>query len=199
MDQVNLLGFQTLENWHDFLYNLLLKPVPESHLPVTMFQVWHADKQLWARMAESTRGGIQATAAGIMPLTVAIADARADPIVMAMLQPLPRGGGASVPRVPAPAKVHGDDDETPPGGKKKRVKGKGKGGKNFSGPMPKALQGLHSKTIKGDPICFNFNLAGCSAAKPGQKCVKGYHICAKCRNTHSLNECRKHTPAPTAD
>ena len=35
------------------------------------------------------------------------------------------------------------------------------------------------KTKNGDPICFGYNLpAGCTAAATGQKCPKGFHVCA---------------------
>ena len=37
---------------------------------------------------------------------------------------------------------------------------------------------------KGDSICFSFNLGGCDLAAPGQKCSKGWHVCAhaKCKD-----------------
>ena len=52
--------------------------------------------------------------------------------------------------------------------------GKNGGGKNGGGKgtgrMPQGLHGMASRTPEGDPICFNYNLAGCNATPP---CPKG--------------------------
>ena len=55
------------------------------------------------------------------------------------------------------------------------------GGRTGVGPkMPLRLIGTPSKTPQGEPLCFGFGLGECTAAKPGQKCPKGWHLCAKC-------------------
>ena len=68
----------------------------------------------------------------------------------------------------------------------RKAKGKGKGV-----PMPKALVGGVARTADGQPICFGFNLGECRAAKVGERCPKGFHICTKlgCGGEHPANEC----------
>ena len=62
-------------------------------------------------------------------------------------------------------------------------------GKRSRVPMPKELIGLESVTEDGEPICFAYNLpGGCNkAAKWGDKCSKGLHVCVK-------KGCKKHHP-----
>ena len=75
------------------------------------------------------------------------------------------------------------------GGKKKGAKGSGKdrggGGKGDTIPsktsLPQSLIGKSSRTSAGEPICFNYNLEhGCTGAKPGERCSKGWHVCMEC-------------------
>ena len=70
-------------------------------------------------------------------------------------------------------------------------KGKGRGGKPVKGPrVPPQLVGKHSKTANGEPICFNYNINGCSRAPPGGRCDRGWHVCAEpgCGKAHALPE-----------
>ena len=75
-------------------------------------------------------------------------------------------------------------------------KGAGKSsqkGKSKSSPirMPKELIGMHGFTEDGERLCFDYNLNGCTKAKPGEKCAKGCHVCAKClKADHGARACR---------
>ncbi len=76
------------------------------------------------------------------------------------------------------------------GSKKGGSKGRGgQGVKRKSVPMPKELIGLESVTENGEPICFAYNLpGGCNkAAKWGENCSKGLHVCMKkgCKKHHA--------------
>ena len=78
------------------------------------------------------------------------------------------------------------------GGKQKGGGGGGKGkGDIVSGrtTLPQSLIGKTSRTASGDPICFDYNLEhGCSNAKPGERCPKGFHVCMEpgCGKSHTL-------------
>ena len=40
-------------------------------------------------------------------------------------------------------------------------------------------KGYADKNKDGEPICYNWNLPkGCTAAAAGQKCPRGWHVCA---------------------
>ena len=83
------------------------------------------------------------------------------------------------------------------GGVRKKGKGSGKdrggGGKNDTIPgkssLPQSLIGKTARTAAGEPICYNYNLEhGCTGAKPGDRCSKGWHVCMEqgCGKAHTL-------------
>ena len=69
----------------------------------------------------------------------------------------------------------------PPRKGDKGGKGRGKGDKD-------GLHGKAGRTPSGDNICFNHNISGCTGAKDGAKCAKGWHLCCEpgCFKPHSL-------------
>ena len=71
-------------------------------------------------------------------------------------------------------------------GKQRRGKGDRKGDRG--GSAPEGLRNKCTRLPSGEPICFSFNLGGCNAAKPGQRCPRGWHVCAEpgCGGSHSL-------------
>ena len=78
-----------------------------------------------------------------------------------------------------------------------RGKGKGRGKKGagtysdtYRPKMPPGLVGKAYRTSGGDPICFSFNLGGCSGASAGGRCPKGYHVCAEpgCGQAHPMSQ-----------
>ena len=76
--------------------------------------------------------------------------------------------------------------------KKEANRKRGRGGKKQDpraeggGRCPPGLVGKKTKTDAGDPICFDYNLDGCSMASAGGRCPRGLHICAEpgCRKSH---------------
>jgi len=79
------------------------------------------------------------------------------------------------------------------GGKGSGKKGGGKGGKDSTigrgTSLPLSLVGKVSRTAAGEPICYDYNLEhGCSQAKPGERCSKGWHVCMEpgCGKAHTL-------------
>ena len=153
-----------------------------------MAQILEADKQLWALASDNCRTGLQRTAAGNYPAQDALQEAKSDPLVVALLQPFPVNKSRSTEE---------RETKTQKGskGKGKRSieskgspKGKGKGQKKSS-LAPKELIGLHVRTENNDPICFAFNISGCGKAKDGERCSRGFHVCAKCLGSHSKSKC----------
>lgn len=87
-----------------------------------------------------------------------------------------------------------------PGKGGKQSGGQGKGRKATKGsktkergpPMPQELLGMMRAVPEGhdgagEPICWAFNLEGCSDAPPGKRCRKGWHICMRpgCGKAHN--------------
>lgn len=70
----------------------------------------------------------------------------------------------------------------------KGQKGKGKGKKKTKGErvqtwVPPKLRGGKPTNDAGHPICFNYTLDGCDAAKPGSACPRGLHMCCSASRT----------------
>ena len=74
-------------------------------------------------------------------------------------------------------------------GKSSKGKGSGRGGRSDRSRIPESLRNKKAKTSNDEPICYNYNLpCGCSEAAPGERCRRGWHVCAEpgCHATHSI-------------
>jgi hypothetical protein len=195
MDQMSLLTYVKSEQYHNMLFDLMMRAVPSSHRPIGVGQILEADKHIWSRVAEYCRNGVQVDASGVYPIETALDKALLDPITVSLLQPLPAGASYSSTKSPAhddrPTPYH-DYSKGSDFGKGRKGRGKGKKGKgknqynnNSNGPfLPKGLQGS-AVSKSGKRICFGFNLGSCSSTN----CQKGQHICCKCFGQHSFQEC----------
>ena len=69
-------------------------------------------------------------------------------------------------------------------GNKGDGKGKGKNNIKMMEGKTKSLPG------NGEPICFNYNLRGCPNAAAGQRCPRGWHVCAEpgCQKNHPMSD-----------
>ena len=57
--------------------------------------------------------------------------------------------------------------------------GKASGKRDRAGSRaPPEMHGKATRTKDNEPICFAYNIQGCSLAQPGQRCPKGWHVCA---------------------
>jgi hypothetical protein len=196
LDIVKLATYPVMEAYHDFLFNMLLRDVPDTHDRIHIAQLLKADESVFVKMIELCRGGISQKADGSYPIEMATREAQRDPVVLANLQPLPKSQSYkrteaqsnSQASHPYPAQSSGN-------GGKGRGKGKGKNqtkGFAFAG-VPKELEGMKTRTKNGNPICFAANLdQGCPNAKWGQRCAKGIHVCMKCGGHHACtsNSCK---------
>ena len=196
-DQMDLLPYAVQEKYHNYLFDLILKPIPSSHKQVSIEQILLADRQIFIRMSETLRNGISKKADGSYPIALALAEALVDPVVNSMLQPMVKSSQSSsdnrrqAPYIEKKGKGKGFG-----GGGKGLVGSKGSGGKKGGKPpytgMPRDLQGGHAKSPQGKAICFGFNLGGCSRRKTNDGCEKGQHVCCGCfAKEHAYINCPK--------
>ena len=202
MDLVKLARYQAIESYHDYLFQLLMSDVPDTHDRISLQQIIKADKSVFTKMTELCRAGIAQRPDGSYPVEEALKDAMRDPIVLASLSPLPRSA--------RPAKINRQEEYGYRGaqpyqnnkGGGKPAKGRGRGGKGGKGgkdrqsqnfQVPKELEGLRTRTNKGQNICFSANMeCGCQNAKWGELCYKGLHVCMKCGGGgHGASSCPK--------
>ena len=199
LDQLQLMSYHESERYHMYLLQLLIQPVPVTHNPITVQQLLDVDKHIFARVAEYTRAGLSVTLSGSYPMEVSLQKALTDPITLSMLQPLPRPVGSSSSSFNSERRTN-RSQQSPysghkgyKGGNPKGYKG-GKGVKGGKGSKGKG-EGWTPQELAGQVkvnrrVCFNYNLGGCQAAKPGADCRKGAHICCKCgAHDHGFQSC----------
>ena len=131
MDQMSLLTYVKSEQYHNTLFDLMMRAVPSSHKPIGVGQILEADKHIWSRVAEYCRNGVQVDAAGVYPIEVALDRAQLDPITVSLLQPLPAGSSYSSTKAPfheERSTPYHDYAKGSDFGKGKKGRGKGKKG-----------------------------------------------------------------------
>lgn len=200
-DQSRLVDYNVFERWTQIMMEAYSTPPPEGYLKVTVEQLHRADLQLFKCMMRETRSGIK-TIGGTKPVEDALKKAMDSTEVRLHLQPLQGSLKRKADAInDEEKKQKGQSDvakmqktienlqgqvknlrnanlgsASNPGGKGK--KGKGKSKTNLI-RMPAQLIGMSPTTQQGDPCCFDYNLKGCSKAKAGERCPKGWHVCMR--------------------
>lgn len=216
LDQARLVDFSEMEKWTQILLEAYTTAPIAGHKKVSIEQIQHADMELFKKIIKETRDRIRPSG-GVAPVQQALRLAINAPEIQLHLQPLP---GASASKrtnseepedAAAPKRAKQATSEVErlkrtienlsgqvknlKGSPRAKQKGKGKGGKSIPTPhgtirMPPELIGQNATNGDGEPICFSFNLNGCRGAKAGQRCSKGWHVCAKpgCDGHHSQRD-----------
>ncbi len=122
-----------MEAWHEKLFETWMRdPLPNCNA-ISMQQLKEADKLLWRKLSEKTRGNIAQQATGAKPVQLQLITLTVDPEVHFLLLPTSR-----------PQTRPGPYDKDPKPGKGDK-KGKGKG-KEQPFQLP---DGCHQKTEQG--------------------------------------------------
>ena len=188
MDLTGLATYEVMKKWTDRLFNIYSQSVAPGFHKVSQAQLLRADRQAFVRLGELFTGLLKQTTGPGKVLDPYIAQLENDVTVTYFMLPLPISHTKSDPddkgnkKRPDPAAKQNDD--APPKPPKKTPKGAGKG-KHKRDPVPQGLKGMHSRTPKGEPICFGFNLGTCSSAACKRK-----HVCAVpgCYKQHPQSE-----------
>lgn len=182
----DLISFEASQRYLDALFRHLSREPPPGYRCTTLSQVLSADKAVFGKLAELGTN-VRKDAAGVRPLDQKLKEVLESYEVSFYLMPM-----AEKPK-PIPndrAQPYQNDYND----KKGKGKGKGKKGKKQGHTMtwvPPLLRGGKPVDDQGNPICFNYNLEGCSAAQPGQTCSRGRHICCKCFEVHPFTSVHK--------
>lgn len=172
-----LMNFEQHSKWVAFLFSATQREMPPGYSRPSLHQLVACDKAAFTKLG-STLTSVRARPDGTFPLGEQLLELRTDPLIALHLAPLARPKDPVVPPRPSPYDAN-------PGGKP-NLKGKGKG---KAPPMSAELRGKWHKHSNGEPLCFGYNTTrGCTHAKDGEKCRKGWHLCAepKCLQAHSL-------------
>ena len=187
LDQANILDYLVHDLWVERIFDVRTSDQPDGYSQVSHQQVINADKQLFVKLAEMTRGGIQLQASG-RPTDSAFRRAMEHPDVNHLLQPLPKRLVESSPsKRPVP-----DASKYPARFQKGKSKGKGGAGSRTV-RMPEALRDGTPSTKAGNPVCFDHNLDGCHLPVQQNRCRKGLHVCCF-RNCGKMDHTYKTCP-----
>jgi hypothetical protein len=199
-------------NLHDSLVRWYMdelhRAAPLGYAQVSIDQIHRVDKEIWIRLADETRGGLQIDmASGNFVLDALLPKIMLEARIVNLLNPhqvAMSSGGRHVSPAPAGIKRGSDDaalqsalaenkrlkQQLQNGGKGNKSKGnKGKGNKGDNPKkskvkMPTELSGL-SSTVDGINGCFDFNMKkGCTNTVDGNgACHRGKHACLRCGST----------------
>ena len=208
LDMALLLRFSVHEQLIEVMLRAYLEDAPNGFSNLGLDQLRRADQLAFTLMAERTRDGIRPVGEE-RPLDKALEESIASPQFRMALLPLMGRSGAANSRVRGAARSRSQSRVK----KKSRVqrlteknkqlmeqvghgaggrghgagrgngRGKGRGRASRSPRMPSKLRGYLSRTDAGEPICFAYNLDGCTLAGPDQRCPKGWHVKMKTKDS----------------
>lgn len=185
LDQANLLDFEHHEAWVERLMEIRHTTPPANYGSVTHQQLLNADRKLFVKLAEMTRGGVQLEAGG-RPLDNCWSGATSHPDVAHLLQPMPLASSAT--------RGDKDKDRYNPyqGDPKLKKKGQSKGKGVNSLPAALRDHGV-AVTPQGHALCFGYSLKNCKLQVNRNRCSKGLHLCCfkGCFKNHPYVDCPK--------
>ena len=181
-----LMTFEQHSTWTNFLIQAMQRDPPPGYCKPSLHQVMLCDKAAFTRLA-SSMGSVRQAPDGTFPLGLRLLELRSDPTIALHLVPLARQVSAQpAAQRTSPYGTHGGKAQQHAAAERK---GKGKGKKGKTPPMPAELKNKWHRTASGDPLCFGYNTSrGCDQARDGERCPKGWHLCAepKCLQAHAL-------------
>ena len=171
-----------MEAWHERIFEVLQKEPAPNAMGVTMHQLKEADKMLFRKLAEKTRGTLAQQSDGSKPIETQFEACANNAEVQFCLIPMVKGA----PRANAV--------ENPSPKPKGKGKGNGKVKKDYNKPSygvgtQQLPPNCHQMTPQGKPICNTFNRGACDFAKPGKRCKRGFHVCWQCFKPKPFSTC----------
>ena len=209
MELAQLVSFEVHNRYVAWLFKQMDRKPPKDFHAVTLQQIHEADEEIFLRLAEQTRDGLEVNLDGTYRLDQLLPNAMIDPQISMVIMPkqkpvgqAPAGhkrtfqeyqqhdfqvsGGAGKAQGKAPKGGKGKEGaKGKGGGPGKSHRGTRQGGKaNTDTPMlPLGLRdakGKMTSSYKGMRICFAYNLDGCNLPRGATgECVKGKHVCAR--------------------
>lgn len=184
MALTQLVSFDVVRKWTDRLFAMYAQVPASGFHKISQAQLLRADRQAFISLAEAFTGSLRDNTGPVKPLDNLMARLETDVTVTYHMLPVPLSNNvasflgkesekssASNVKRKSPG---GSSTDPPPKAQFARKGGKSSGkSKQRRDPMPQGLQGMHSRTPKGEPICFSYNLGTC---KLGDKCTRK-HVC----------------------
>lgn len=183
-DLASIGTFATMDLWTQKLFEKMNEPPLAHYRGITVEQVINADKALWVKLSNETRGRLQPKTGDDKAFDIAFAKFCEHPEVLQHLSPLQSLGF----RTEAPSSSY----QSPKGKGAAPTDGKGKQGKGKSKAPGIQVPDNCEIFVDGKQLCKRWQIGRCTAKiKPGKRCMVGYHLCWKkgCHKPHPGNEC----------
>ena len=181
-DQAKLCSYMEMERYHDELFQAqaMCRDPPPNCLCISMAQVKEADRQLFMRISELTKGTLSLRPDGSMPFESHLTTTKNSAHIQFFMIPQPKPSRFA-PYTPPKGGSKGK-------GKGKRGKGEHGGKSDPSKPAVDIPDGCSAmEPASGKPICFPLNRDGCKFAKAGKRCRRGLRICWRCFKEHPFS------------
>lgn len=201
------MSFSVHQKYNEKLLRRLTQEPPPGFQSATMAQILRADREVFTYMSQNC-DDIRPSGV-VKPLDAVMVDAVKDYQAAFHLLPLPKEQFAANVRYRSAANSGEASSSSQPSKGWGKSKGKGKNaGKSKgsgSGVAPRGFLGCVGRDPKGRPLCFDFNIAGCTLAPPGGACPNGRHACFKslCFKRHAFHVAHASemptTTAPSAE
>lgn len=191
MEQANIISYANHDRLTEKLMSARMEEPQPGYQKLTMKQIETADKKFWTLMAEATREGVKALAAG-RPCDMAFKECITSPEFLTLLQPRVSSQSSS-----NQTSNHRNTSSQGPRAKKARkenhafqsAKGKGKSFQRV--PTDLLALGCVACDEQGARFCFDYSLKKCKLTCVGGRCPKGAHRCAVkgCGKNHAALDC----------
>ena len=183
-DLVSLMSWQVHTEWCNKLFRALMAEAIPNFNPISLDQLLRADQELFVLLAAEYTGPLKPSGLDVdPPLDDEVRRLMNDPRINVHLTPIQR-----VEKRAAAPSSGGNHNTTGPQNPNKRARADAP---KAPSQLPSELQGLHTKTKEGKPICWHKNLKkGCKNATKNGRCRFGFHVCMKClKPGHGAAEC----------
>ena len=193
-DLARVASFEVQERWAQLLFDKLGQEPPAGYRHINVDQVIKADRALWIKVAEETRGKVTSLVGTEKSVDVSIQKWCNHPEVQFHFLPLP------LPVAQTQVRAHPYQSQSSEMPRNDMPKGKGKGKQGAkstpAGKGQKIVVPENCATKFGEslnkPICMKFNVGACRAnIKHGKRCQHGYHVCWRqdCQRPCPATEC----------
>lgn len=179
-DLAKVCSYTKMEEWHERVFEIVNRDPAPNAMPVTLHQVKEADKALFRRLAERTRGRLAIQPDNSKPMETFFDECMNHPEVQFCLIPMIKTQRAEPANQPTKPKGKGKGP-----GVKTEFKKQGGAGQPQA-PLP---PDCHQMTPDNKPICNLFNRGKCTFAKEGKRCRRGFHVCWKCFKPRPFHSC----------
>ena len=209
----NICRYESFSALTTKFFREYMRPALHKYCRVTMEQVENCDRFVFTELAMRTAGRVGVRPDGTFPVEVALRQIMDSSEFSFLLMQMPAGGNAAKTRSEPSVKgakrssrsrsrrrriteeQESNRQRNASDGRAKKPKSKAKGqskgrGKSSSkGPAPFNPATETGRTADGFAICYAYNTNGCSLAAPGERCIKGFHVCWKigCGRAHASN------------